>query len=242
MDLRETHDGARHPWEVARIAFFSRVLAEAGVGRAACSVLDVGAGDAWFAAELAATLPAGSRVTCWDVGSGSADLERSTATVVRVAERFDVVLLLDVLEHVDDDAGFLSSVVDDCLRPSALVLVAVPAWQALYSEHDAFLQHRRRYSPRACRALLRHANLEIRQSGGLFHSLLAPRLVAKAAELAFPRRRRATAEGSSVRWGHGPLLTSAVGRALAVDNFLSRACAGLGVDLPGLSWWALCSR
>jgi hypothetical protein len=52
---------------------------------------------------------------------------------------------MNVLEHVDDDAGLLRSVID---TPAVgiLVFIAVPAFAFLQSAHDVFQYHRRRYT------------------------------------------------------------------------------------------------
>jgi hypothetical protein len=52
---------------------------------------------------------------------------------------------MNVLEHVNDDAGLLRSVID---TPAVgiLVFIAVPAFAFLRSAHDVFLNHRRRYT------------------------------------------------------------------------------------------------
>jgi len=66
---------------------------------------------------------------------------------------FDVVLMLDVLEHFADEAAVLRDV-RRLLRPDGALLVSVPAFQALFSEHDVALQHFRRYAaPQLRRAL-----------------------------------------------------------------------------------------
>jgi SAM-dependent methyltransferase len=51
----------------------------------------------------------------------------------------------DVLEHVDDDIRTLSEL-HRVLQPGGFLLVTVPAYRFLWSEHDEALMHRRRYS------------------------------------------------------------------------------------------------
>src|SRR5688572_11819172 len=57
-------------------------------------------------------------------------------------ETFDAVLLLDVLEHVDDDVSALRSA-RAAVGPRGLVLVTVPAYPSLWSSHDVRNAHRR---------------------------------------------------------------------------------------------------
>jgi SAM-dependent methyltransferase len=59
-------------------------------------------------------------------------------------ESFDVILLIDVLEHIADDAG-VAREATRVLRPSGRVLCMVPENQALYSRTDAANGHLRRY-------------------------------------------------------------------------------------------------
>jgi hypothetical protein len=85
---------------------------------------------------------------------------------------FDLMLFLDVLEHVADDHAFLKEMVGEALAPGGTIVVSVPAWQGLFGKHDEALKHYRRYSPRTLRAMLSNAGLEVTNSGGIFHTLL----------------------------------------------------------------------
>jgi hypothetical protein len=120
MDLSEgsRRPLERHPWEEARFRFFLRVLRRSLDLDATEAILDVGAGDAWFAEQLVlrTTQP---RVVCWDAGYTSDVLdgdrlpraERLQFVATRPADRFPLVLLLDVLEHIEHDREFLSEIV-----------------------------------------------------------------------------------------------------------------------------------
>ncbi|MDB5189498.1 MAG: hypothetical protein JWL82_455 [Parcubacteria group bacterium] len=64
-----------------------------------------------------------------------------------LALTYDCISLLDVLEHIEDDAGFLARA-KNSLAPGGLLLISVPAFQFLWSVHDVEHQHFRRYTTR----------------------------------------------------------------------------------------------
>jgi SAM-dependent methyltransferase len=72
--------------------------------------------------------------------------------------RFDTVLYIDVLEHIEDDKSELARAAH-LLRPGGRLIILAPAYQALYSCYDKALGHYRRYdrrslslcSPASCR-------------------------------------------------------------------------------------------
>lgn len=249
MDLieRQVLDPARrHPWEVARARTYVALLERTGVLAGAARVLDAGAGDAFLATELRQALPHGAEVVCWDTNYSEDDLARLGAgaglevTAERPAGRFDGILLLDVIEHVEDDRGFLADLVDGSLAPAGWVLVGVPAYQALFSSHDEALRHHRRYAPRQLHRVLESAGLRVEGSGSLFHLLLPVR----AAQVARERfgGRPVPAEGVGA-WEGSPGRTAVLTAVLEWEGRASLALARrhLGV-VPGLSTWALCRR
>ena len=245
MDLVERKDTSskRHPWEVARAEFFLRLLAEDGILETARAWLDVGSGDAWLAGQLLRLLPPASTVTCWDVNYALEDLasvnssEGITLVADRPEVRFDRILMLDVIEHVEDDAGFIASTVGDLLAGGGIVLVSVPAYQGLFSSHDVELRHCRRYSPAGCRRLLERSGLDVLRDGGLFLSLLPIRAGQMLLERVRPLK---SLSGGIGGWQGGTVATLALTRALVADGELSLRLNRQGLSLPGLSYWALC--
>ncbi len=233
-----------HPWELARYAFFSRQLRRHGLLSSAKEWLDVGSGDAWFASELTKELPSDAKVTCWDANYTAATEPKGRDARMRFSKdrpevRANAILLLDVLEHVEDDHGFLGSIVKENAAPGAHVLVSVPAWQSLFAGKDVFLRHYRRYSPERGRKLVEGAGLQILEQGGLFHSLLPARALAVGLER-LPLPRRAKKEEEHVPdWQGGPLVTRFLTSVLSAEGKLSESLAKSGISVPGLSWWAL---
>ena len=58
---------------------------------------------------------------------------------------YDMILLMDVIEHLEDDLCFLQASLKH-LRPGGIVAINVPAHMALYSKYDKVAGHKRRYT------------------------------------------------------------------------------------------------
>jgi len=68
-------------------------------------------------------------------------------------DRYDLVTALDVVEHIDDDRAAVRELVR-VTRPGGHLLVTVPAFPGLWSDHDEVNHHKRRYRGREIRDLL----------------------------------------------------------------------------------------
>ncbi len=256
MDLRESRKDLeqRHPWERARARFFAELLAARQAFPSPCRVLDIGAGDGYFAARLAGRLPAGSQIVCFDPNYSPSHLRQLSAdaplcitfTADRPQGNFDLLLLLDVIEHVPDDRATLAEWVGAALNAGGRALISVPAFMSLFTAHDLALGHYRRYRLSQLCDVMTGCGLRLEARGGVFHSLILPRLLAKTKERlqgfrATPRPESAAvqAETEVGRWSGKPWVTGIVELALKIDNGFSRIFAAGGLSLPGLSVWAL---
>jgi SAM-dependent methyltransferase len=85
---------------------------------------------------------------------------------------FDLVAALDILEHLDDDAASLAALAHR-LRPGGWLLITVPAFGFLWSQHDESHHHKRRYRKDELVARIKAAGLiPVRVS--YYNSLLFP--------------------------------------------------------------------
>lgn len=80
------------------------------------------------------------------------------ATQMHWGDRFDTVILLDVLEHIEQDAEFLHRL-RSLLTPGGRLILKVPAGQRLYSSLDANVGHYRRYNKTSLTQILDAAQL-----------------------------------------------------------------------------------
>jgi SAM-dependent methyltransferase len=90
---------------------------------------------------------------------------------------YDLIALLDVLEHVPDDLASLRAI-HMRLKPGGALLMTVPANPWMWSAHDAAHHHFRRYTKKQLEELFLRSGLEV-QLLSYFNSLLFP-LVAVA--------------------------------------------------------------
>jgi SAM-dependent methyltransferase len=205
MDLKESallgDDAARHWYYRSKAAAMTRCLAGSSPRR----VLDVGAGSAFFSRHLLQHAAVSSAV-CVDTGY---DADRDELCFGKAlsfrrelgADEADLVLLMDVLEHVDDDAALLSAYAAK-VGPDTLFLITVPAHQWLWSEHDVFLEHRRRYSVEQLEAVVRRTGLRVVR-GSYYFGLVMP--IAAAARWGRRLLTRTSAEPRSQLVRHGAL-------------------------------------
>jgi 2-polyprenyl-3-methyl-5-hydroxy-6-metoxy-1,4-benzoquinol methylase len=249
MDLREVgREGQkRHPWELARATTIARILAAALPRLAGAQVLDLGCGDGFLVETLRHELPQDWKYTALDPELSEADLVQLQADLPEVTclhdqcdledKRFDLILLLDVLEHVEQDQEFLTELVNHRLKSAGKMLLTAPAFQVLFSGHDRFLKHHRRYSLTQLRQVAANAGLAVESSGYLFGSLLLPRSLSRIAQALGLKSENHQGVGG---WKHGQVLSKPLEWALNLDNRLMLSLSKLGLTLPGLTTWALC--
>jgi 2-polyprenyl-3-methyl-5-hydroxy-6-metoxy-1,4-benzoquinol methylase len=100
------------------------------------------------------------------------------------AGSFDLVLSLDVIEHVDNDVQILNSLFD-IVKPGGHLIVTVPAFQSLWSQHDEINYHKRRYRVPQLRTMIADAGFEVSRITYCNTALFAPVFVTRKAKTAF---------------------------------------------------------
>ena len=131
-------------------------------------VLEVGCGSGTFTVLMAAR---GHRVTGIDIDPSYVETAKQRvakfsgcrvacgdATAADWPERFDTVVALDVVEHIEDDHAFLRRLAR-VLRPGGKLVVKVPAAPSLMSTLDRVVGHHRRYDKASLRETFRDAGL-----------------------------------------------------------------------------------
>lgn len=163
----------RHWWWRAREALLVDVLRERLPAVRPLRILDIGCGDGLFFDRLAefgtveGIEPDGSLL---DPGGP----HRARIHVAPLDERFapdapyDVVLLLDVLEHLADPVAALRQALR-LLADSGTLVVTVPAFRALWTSHDVINEHVTRFDRRSLALVARDAGARIDVARYFFH-------------------------------------------------------------------------
>jgi SAM-dependent methyltransferase len=146
---------------------------------AGAPVLDIGCGTGFFLDALRERYrawgidPSPTAVElCRDRGLDQVSLGSAYQLGSLGRDCFAGAFLLDVLEHLDDDTLALGAA-RDVLAPDGIVIVTVPAYQALWSRHDVVNQHRRRYTRPRLDRLLQRAGFQVVRSS-YFNTRLFP--------------------------------------------------------------------
>jgi SAM-dependent methyltransferase len=215
MDLKEEDilgaDIGRHWYYRSKAAALRRAVGWLEPRR----ILDVGAGSGFFSRHLLASGGPQSAL-CVDIGYAAERDDQVAGKPVHYRRACgqtdcDLVLMMDVLEHVDDDRGLLRHYAAK-VPAGAHFLVTVPAFRFLWSGHDVFLEHKRRYRLGEIEGAMRDAGLQV-ERGAYYFGLIFP--IAAAVRLA----ARGTTEPRSSLKKHGAF----------ANGILSATCAA---ELP----------
>jgi 2-polyprenyl-3-methyl-5-hydroxy-6-metoxy-1,4-benzoquinol methylase len=175
----------RHWWWRSREKLILEILRAHQPREGWKRILDVGCGDGLFfdqlisfgevegvepSAAVSETGPHRSRIHTCPFGEN-----------FQPGKEFTLILMLDVLEHLSDPAAALRHALS-LLAPAGMLLVTVPAFKALWTNHDVVNQHVTRYSRRTFRELARQAGMDIQGERYFFHWLVPLKLATRALE------------------------------------------------------------
>src|SRR5262245_56953763 len=166
-------------WYVARRTLAVELLKEEIGGRSSLRILDVGCGTGANVnafARLADTVGIDDSIEalrfCHERGIQSVTLSH-VEELPFACGAFDILTSLDVLEHTDDDLRSLREI-HRVTKQGGLVLITVPAYGFLWSEHDAALKHRRRYTAHELRNKLAVTGYEVVRTSYFISTLFFP--------------------------------------------------------------------
>jgi 2-polyprenyl-3-methyl-5-hydroxy-6-metoxy-1,4-benzoquinol methylase len=156
------------------------------------SILDVGCGGGLFFGELQQF----GQVTGIEADPASVGQDNPWAHSIVRGELddsyippapFDLILMLDVLEHVPNVPKILANVAR-ILAVDGRVVVTVPAFEWLWTSHDDMNHHVKRYTADDVRSTLQASGLAVFETRYLFQSLVLPKLAVRLSEATGLRR------------------------------------------------------
>lgn len=148
-------------WHVGRMDIIDKQLRPLSKGKKSLSILNIGAGTG----GTIPTLEKHGTVVNVDTSDEAISFLNSSGYEVKKIDgkklpfkddSFDVLAALDVLEHVEDDSRAVKEWAR-VLRPGGHIILTVPAYQWLWSEHDETNMHFRRYTKSSLQEVLSEA-------------------------------------------------------------------------------------
>lgn len=156
----------RHWWFSGRREIAERMLAGLRLPKSA-EILDVGCGTGGNLAMLSKF----GAVSGMEFDASALELARRRGVgeirpghlpdaIPFEERRFDLIALMDVLEHVEPDAASLAAL-RGRLKPGGALFVTVPAFPFMWSHHDVSHHHFRRYRAATLRAVVESAGYRV---------------------------------------------------------------------------------
>lgn len=146
----------------------------AGIGTTTSALIDNPAVTEWTCIEPDLDQARSLQPLLVEHGGRVARVVAGTLGDLAAGSRFDTILYIDVVEHIEDDRGELELAAAH-LNPGGNLVVLVPAWNFLYSPFDRAIGHFRRYDKASLRAVapasLREQAAFYRDSVGFFASV-----------------------------------------------------------------------
>lgn len=246
MDIIESRDFSadtpHHFWETARLKFIKKLIAS--IIPQPKSVIDIGCGDCFvlqsLSREFSETAFVGIDPALTDEIAEQIIKRFGDYHNVAISEKLeeqhvsnaDLILMLDVLEHIEDDEQFLRNL-RKMMPAGSKMIITVPAFQKLFTDHDRCLKHFRRYSRKRLKNILEQAGFTIHHSGYIFSLLLPFRIFQKLFRLKSSPQNNLRTPNKFVN-----RIASAL---LYTDAIISFAMSRGKIYLPGLSSFAVVS-
>ena len=169
MDLKELESGVDPTthwyYQTKKIPLFQYFNQLVKRQDKALTIIDFGAGSGFFSIALYEAFPNKIKeVLLIDIGYTEQELNETAQSTIKklhyipqgVAD--SIVLMMDVLEHIEDDYAIIQDI-QHRLGENAYYFITVPAFKSMWSGHDVFLGHFRRYTIKTLRQLLHSNNI-----------------------------------------------------------------------------------
>ncbi|MFT5166657.1 MAG: SAM-dependent methyltransferase [Saprospiraceae bacterium] len=181
MDLKELESGVDPStnWyyqskKVPLFKYFKQLVKDQGKK---ITVIDFGSGSGFFAYELFEAFPEHIEdVLLIDIGYSEEEMAATKNEPVKKLRYIphgindSIVVMMDVLEHIEDDYAILEDI-KTRLGENAHFFITVPAFMSVWSSHDVYLGHYRRYTIPMVKKLLTGTKCKIDQQYYIYGSI-----------------------------------------------------------------------
>jgi SAM-dependent methyltransferase len=174
MDLKEIESGVdpKIHWyyqskKVPLIDFVKKIFSEK---KTPLTLIDIGSGSGFFMYELQEAIPEMiAKIYLVDIGYSDEEIAATAnqhiEKIKSLPEKIEnaIAVMMDVLEHLQDDHGMLNAIKEKSVGENYF-FITVPAFMSLWSGHDVYLEHFRRYTIPSLRKLLHDSRFRDSQS------------------------------------------------------------------------------
>ena len=175
----------RHWWFRSREEYLFSLLNRISIPQQA-NILEIGCGGGWLfdrltklgnveGVEIDGSLIPADGPYADEIYHGPFDRE------FQPGKQYSLILMLDVLEHIEDPLPALSYALE-LLAPGGTLLITVPAFLQLWTTHDVLNHHYTRYTQQSFRSLAANVGMRIRRCKYFFHWLFPLKLATRVKE------------------------------------------------------------
>ncbi len=130
-------------------------------------------------------------------------------------DTFNIITLLDVLEHTDDNKALQE--VYRILKNDGLIIITVPAYSWLWSNWDVVLHHQRRYTTKSLSEILKKNNFKTIKISYMYSFLILPALIIRTVKSLFSKK-----EYSSDFKLSSPLINCIMNKINGIESYFVR--------------------
>ena len=174
-----------HWWWRSRERILLHKIDQLLAGNRDARILDVGCGAGLFFDALEAYGHVegieSDRIAVEQSGRWRPRIHLGEIASFQSAAPYDLILMLDVLEHLRQPEVLLGQSVER-LAPGGAMIITVPAFDWLWTAHDDLNQHVKRYTAAEMARLVRASGMDVVEMRYMFQSLIVPKLMVRVKE------------------------------------------------------------
>lgn len=242
MDLLEVNrlNKNRHPWELSRR---NSILSLLDLDNHDLKYADIGSGDMFFVESLKPYTSNSIYAVDinYDIEKNHADKKLTISRDIQSINEheIDCIFLMDILEHIGNEKTLLEPLKAK-MNNNCKIIISVPAHQFLFSKHDVFVKHFRRYSRSSLVLMLESNGYNVNECFYFYASLFIVRVFEKILSILFGNEKETTPQISNWPYASKNIVTKILTYILNLDFIACRYLNRVGIRVPGLSLCAIC--